>query len=58
MVGRLPRHPLPLDLVDLLTQVNGIHLRADLASLRSYAPARDLCALAEREGTREALWKP
>jgi hypothetical protein len=33
---RWPHHPLPVDLVDLLTRANGIHLWADLDTGRSY----------------------
>jgi hypothetical protein len=33
---RFPHHPLPVDLQELVTHVNGIHLWADLATGRSY----------------------
>lgn len=52
---RWPRHPLPVDLVELLTRVNGIHLWADLATGRAY---EGLAPLDEWELARTKMWGP
>jgi hypothetical protein len=48
-------HPLPQDLVELLSKVNGIHLWADLDSGRSY---EGLAPLDEWDLARVKMWGP
>jgi hypothetical protein len=49
--SRWPEHPLPQDLVELLSKVNGIHLWADLDTGRSYEGLAPIGSTLTRAGT-------